>query len=186
MDGVNGSIAAINGGTKVNGHVALNGKVVDNEVHNGQQQQQQQQHGVVQPVPTLRAKHLNRLLQNHKQYGSSYEVEEDYDEVELPEKLDIIADIAGVYRGLLSSIGEDVTRQGLRKTPERAAKALWYFTKGYRQNIQGEQPVFFFLLYVRRQKVFHQVQSECSYCHDVQVVLYHLRDVYQLFRDILN
>jgi len=39
------------------------------------------------------------------------------------------------YRGLLSHIGEDPQRQGLVKTPERAAKALLYFTKGYEENL---------------------------------------------------
>ncbi len=41
------------------------------------------------------------------------------------------------YKSLISSVGEDPDRQGLKKTPERAAKALMFFTKGYEQNIQG-------------------------------------------------
>ncbi len=40
-----------------------------------------------------------------------------------------------LYRQLLKSIGEDVTREGLRDTPRRAAKALEYMTQGYRQNL---------------------------------------------------
>lgn len=35
------------------------------------------------------------------------------------------------YEGLLLQIGEDVNRNGLLKTPERAAKALHYLTNGY-------------------------------------------------------
>lgn len=35
------------------------------------------------------------------------------------------------YEGLLLQIGEDVNRNGLIKTPERAAKALHYLTNGY-------------------------------------------------------
>jgi len=42
-----------------------------------------------------------------------------------------VQDIAGAYRTMLGCIGEDPTRQGLLKTPERAAKAFKYFTKGY-------------------------------------------------------
>ena len=45
--------------------------------------------------------------------------------------------MAGLYRDLLVSIGEDPAREGLRKTPERAAKALLYFTKGYDEKISG-------------------------------------------------
>ena len=41
------------------------------------------------------------------------------------------------YLTILGAIGEDVTREGLQKTPERAAKALLHFTKGYRQNLDG-------------------------------------------------
>ncbi len=35
------------------------------------------------------------------------------------------------YEGLILQIGEDVNRNGLLKTPERAAKALHYLTNGY-------------------------------------------------------
>lgn len=39
------------------------------------------------------------------------------------------------YRALLQSIGEDADRDGLRGTPERAAAALRYLTRGYRQRL---------------------------------------------------
>lgn len=45
-----------------------------------------------------------------------------------------IDDIAGHYRVILSLLGEDPTREGLEKTPMRAAKAMAFFTKGYVQN----------------------------------------------------
>lgn len=45
-----------------------------------------------------------------------------------------IDDIAGHYRAILSLLGEDPTREGLEKTPMRAAKAMAFFTKGYVQN----------------------------------------------------
>ncbi len=48
-----------------------------------------------------------------------------------------VVDVAGHYRHILEDIGEDPTRQGLLKTPERAAKALLYFTKGYDEKITG-------------------------------------------------
>ena len=38
----------------------------------------------------------------------------------------------------ITTIYEDVDRQGLRKTPIRAARALLFFTRGYRQNLSGE------------------------------------------------
>ena len=39
--------------------------------------------------------------------------------------------MSGHVRGLLEQLGEDPTREGLEKTPERVAKALQYLTHGY-------------------------------------------------------
>jgi GTP cyclohydrolase I len=40
------------------------------------------------------------------------------------------------YRELLSHIGEDAKREGLKHTPQRAARALAYLTRGYQQDPQ--------------------------------------------------
>jgi len=39
------------------------------------------------------------------------------------------------YENLLTEIGEDLNREGLKDTPKRAARALAYFTKGYQENL---------------------------------------------------
>ena len=39
------------------------------------------------------------------------------------------------YRNLIKSIGEDISREGLKDTPQRAAKAFEYLTKGYKENL---------------------------------------------------
>ncbi|XP_055330340.1 GTP cyclohydrolase 1-like [Paramacrobiotus metropolitanus] len=41
------------------------------------------------------------------------------------------------YRSILKYLGEDPDRHGLINTPERAAKAMMFFTKGYDETIQG-------------------------------------------------
>ncbi|HEX2617174.1 MAG TPA: GTP cyclohydrolase I FolE [Flavobacteriales bacterium] len=42
-----------------------------------------------------------------------------------------VARISGHYGDILSAIGEDPEREGLKRTPERVAKALQYLTHGY-------------------------------------------------------
>lgn len=41
-----------------------------------------------------------------------------------------------LYKQLLKDIGEDVNREGLHDTPERAANALRYLTKGYNEKLE--------------------------------------------------
>jgi len=40
-----------------------------------------------------------------------------------------------LYRQLIAGVGEDPSREGLVKTPARAAKALQYLTRGYQQSV---------------------------------------------------
>ncbi len=39
------------------------------------------------------------------------------------------------FADIISAIGEDLDRDGLRDTPERAAKAFQFLTRGYHQNL---------------------------------------------------
>jgi GTP cyclohydrolase IA len=48
---------------------------------------------------------------------------------------EVIARMTRNFRDIIGLLGEDLTREGLVRTPERAAKALHYLTQGYRQNI---------------------------------------------------
>ena len=39
------------------------------------------------------------------------------------------------FRNILTGVGEDIHREGLRDTPERAANAFKYLTKGYQESL---------------------------------------------------
>ncbi|MFK7862506.1 MAG: GTP cyclohydrolase I FolE [Granulosicoccus sp.] len=40
------------------------------------------------------------------------------------------------FTDIIGAVGEDITRDGLRDTPERAAKAMQFLTQGYGQTLQ--------------------------------------------------
>uniref|UniRef100_A0A914CJ01 GTP cyclohydrolase 1 n=1 Tax=Acrobeloides nanus TaxID=290746 RepID=A0A914CJ01_9BILA len=54
---------------------------------------------------------------------------------DLPPQLD---NMIKAYQTIIRNVGEDTERQGLAKTPERAAKAMLFFTKGYEENLYGK------------------------------------------------
>jgi len=41
-----------------------------------------------------------------------------------------------IFLQMIESVGEDPKREGLRDTPKRAAKALEYLTRGYKQSLE--------------------------------------------------
>lgn len=46
-----------------------------------------------------------------------------------------LPELANHYRSIIEKLGEDPQREGLRDTPERAAKAMQFLTKGYEQTL---------------------------------------------------
>lgn len=48
--------------------------------------------------------------------------------------LEITDEVRERYSSIIDEIGEDVKREGLVKTPERAAKAMLFLTQGYQQD----------------------------------------------------
>ena len=69
-----------------------------------------------------------------------------------------IEQIAHHYREILKLIGEDPEREGLRKTPMRAAKALWHTTSGYRQDASE----------VMKQAIFEYAGSRMVIVKDIE------------------
>lgn len=49
---------------------------------------------------------------------------------------DVVNQIAAHYKEIIRLIGENPNREGLKKTPLRAARAIYDVTRGYRQNAE--------------------------------------------------
>ncbi|GAB5416414.1 MAG: GTP cyclohydrolase I FolE [Crocinitomicaceae bacterium] len=63
------------------------------------------------------------------------------------------------YEDVLVKIGEDPSREGLQKTPERVAKAMQFLTKGYDEDPDG----------IVQQAIFHEEYSEMVIVKDIEV-----------------
>lgn len=70
----------------------------------------------------------------------------------------LVEEIAGHYKAILELIGEDPSREGLRKTPVRAAKAILDITDGYKQNP----------LEIARQAIFEHAGSKIVIVRDIE------------------
>lgn len=81
-----------------------------------------------------------------------YHREDHYDEA-------AIQGMATHYRALIEAIGEDADREGLVKTPERAAKALAFLTQG-----QGADPAD-----ILRSALFEEDCEEMVLIRDIEV-----------------
>ncbi len=71
----------------------------------------------------------------------------------------ITQNISGYYTEMISMLGEDVNREGLAKTPERAAKAMQFLTQGYDQDA-GE---------ILRSALFKEDYSEMVIIKDIEL-----------------
>ena len=63
------------------------------------------------------------------------------------------------YKNILTHLGEDPTREGLDKTPERVAKAIQFLTQGYELDAHG----------ILDSAKFHEPMSEMIIVKDIEV-----------------
>lgn len=68
-------------------------------------------------------------------------------------------ELEGYFSGILKTVGEDVSREGLIKTPGRAAKAIEFLTRGYHQD--PEQ--------ILRSALFREDFSEMVIVRDIEL-----------------
>jgi GTP cyclohydrolase IA len=82
----------------------------------------------------------------------AYKKTEQYDEK-------ITVQLTDHYRESLSLLGEDATREGLLKTPERVAKAMQYLTQGYQMDAKA----------ILNSAKFHEEVSEMIIVKDIEL-----------------
>lgn len=81
-----------------------------------------------------------------------YKKEETYD-------AKVVAETAKTYKSILENIGEDVNREGLLKTPERASKAMQFLTHGYDLDPEA----------ILRGAMFHEEGSEMVIVKNIEL-----------------
>lgn len=75
------------------------------------------------------------------------------------EKAANLKKLTGAVRTMLECLGEDPDREGLLDTPDRYAKALLFFTKGYEENLRD----------IVNGAVFHEDHDELVIVKDIEI-----------------
>ena len=76
---------------------------------------------------------LSRLDTHRDQLDMGWKNETDKKKAE-----ETLEKMSGAFSALIESVGEQPEREGLKRTPLRAAKALCFFTKGYEDNLASK------------------------------------------------
>ncbi|MCB0554531.1 MAG: GTP cyclohydrolase I FolE [Phaeodactylibacter sp.] len=74
-------------------------------------------------------------------------------------QIEVLQDLVDNFERVLLRVGEDISREGLEKTPERAAKAIQFLTQGYEQD--GEA--------ILRSAMFREEYSEMVIVKDIEL-----------------
>lgn len=82
----------------------------------------------------------------------SYKLIEEYDQ-------DITDNLQNNFREIISGVGEDPDREGVLKTPERAAKAMQFLTQGYSMDAEK----------ILKEAVFEETYDEMVVVKDIEL-----------------
>ncbi len=87
-----------------------------------------------------------------KKYRMAYKKTEQFDEA-------VTSGLISSYSEAISLLGEDTEREGLKKTPERVAKAMQYMTQGYQMDAHA----------ILNGAKFHEEVSEMIVVKDIEL-----------------
>lgn len=73
--------------------------------------------------------------------------------------LEVTDDVKARYKSIIADLGEDVNREGLLKTPERASKAMQFLTQGYSQDAAK----------ILQSAMFNETYNEMVIVKDIEV-----------------
>lgn len=73
--------------------------------------------------------------------------------------IDLTNEVREHFSQIITDLGEDVSREGLLKTPERAAKAMLFLTQGYKQDAEE----------ILRSAMFAEDYNEMVIIKDIEV-----------------
>lgn len=71
----------------------------------------------------------------------------------------LVKAVADRYKDIIENVGEDVSREGLLKTPERASKAMHFLTHGYERDPAE----------ILRSALFHEDHNEMVIIKDIEM-----------------
>jgi len=71
----------------------------------------------------------------------------------------LVKAVADRYKDIIENVGEDVSREGLLKTPERASKAMHFLTHGYEMDPAE----------ILRSALFHEDHNEMVIIKDIEM-----------------
>ena len=73
--------------------------------------------------------------------------------------MQVTDDVKARYKSIIAELGEDVSREGLKNTPERASKAMQFLTQGYHQDAAE----------VLRSAMFKETYNEMVIVKDIEI-----------------